>query len=342
MNFQFNQQGYQHLIDYIQTLKPSQIVVITDEHTQLYCLPQLKRMKFTNVNIPVGDHYKNMDTLQYIWNRFFEIGLDRNSLVLNLGGGVVTDMGGFAASTYKRGVKFIHIPTSLLGMVDAAIGGKTGINYQNAKNQLGTIVPPEFTWIHIDFLKTLPQDELLSGYAEMLKHGLIADVHYWDALINFDLGTNHQELDDLIRKSVSIKSEIVAQDPNEKGLRKVLNFGHTLGHAIESYMNYTLKKPFSHGKSVAIGMILSTYLSTIYTGFNRKIAQSIKKEILKKFPVTNWNTKDIDAMIELLKYDKKNVSGVAQFVLLSDIGQPEIDIAVDNAHIKEAFAYYRA
>ncbi len=340
MNFQFNQTGYQYLISYIHSHNPSKIVVVTDENTNIHCLPLLNEMEFTNVNIPNGDHHKNITTLQYIWDQFFEIGLDRNSLVLNLGGGVITDIGGFAASTYKRGVKFIHIPTSLLGMVDAAIGGKTGINYQNAKNQLGTIVPPEFTWIHTEFLKTLPQDELLSGYAEMLKHGLIADHQYWHALINFDLGTSNLKFDDLIRESVTIKSKIVAQDPNEKGLRKVLNFGHTLGHAIESFMNYTLKQSFSHGKSVAIGMVLSAYLSTIYAGFDTEKAQSIKKEILKKFPVVQWSNKDIDTLIELLKYDKKNVSGVAQFVLLSDIGKPVIDVAVNNKHIKEAFTFY--
>ena len=340
MNFQFNQTGYQYLINYIRSHSPSKIVVVTDENTKIHCLPLLNELEFTNVNLPSGDHHKNITTLQYIWDQFFEIGLDRNSLVLNLGGGVVTDIGGFAASTYKRGIKFIHIPTSLLGMVDAAIGGKTGINYQNAKNQLGTIIPPEFTWIHPAFLKTLPQDELLSGYAEMLKHGLIADHQYWRALINFDLGTNNQKFDDLIRESVTIKSKIVAQDPNEKGLRKVLNFGHTLGHAIESYMNYTLKQAFSHGKSVGIGMILASYLSTIYTKFDTEKAQSIKIEILKKFPVVKWSDEDIDAMIELLKYDKKNISGIAQFVLLSDIGQPVIDIEVDIVHIKEAFTYY--
>ena len=340
MNFQFNQAGYRYLIEFIQTHKPTRIVVITDENTKTHCLPLLKKVEFTNVNIPNGDQHKNISTLQEIWNQFFELGLDRNSLVLNLGGGVVTDIGGFAASTYKRGVRFIHIPTSLLGMVDAAIGGKNGINYQKAKNQIGTIIPPAFTWIHTAFLKTLPHDEWLSGYAEMLKHGLIADDNYWKALVAFDLNVGHHQFDDLIRESITIKSKIVAQDPYEKGLRKVLNFGHTLGHAIESYMNYTSKQAFSHGKSVAIGMVLASYLSTIYTKFDIGKAQSIKKEILKIFPMIKWNSEDIDAMIDLLKYDKKNVSGVAQFVLLSDIGKPKIDISVSNEHIREAFAYY--
>jgi len=343
MIFQYNKQGLAYLKSYISIHKPSKIIVLTDSNTRAFCLPELgDHFKFTNVNLKEGDENKNLTSLQYIYDRFLEEDLDRNSLVINLGGGVITDIGGFAAATFKRGLEFIHIPTTLLGMVDASIGGKNGINYRQAKNQIGTIIPPEFVWVNSLFLNTLPKKEMLSGYAEMLKHGLIADKSYWSELQDFDLNPEHKMIETFIQKSIHIKTQIVQQDPNEKNLRKTLNFGHTLGHAIESYMNYQKKIPISHGHAVAIGMILSAYLSNIYTGLESKELAEIKQNIFKKFPFIQWDDSDIDAMINLLKYDKKNIGGVVQFVLLKSIGTPVINIEVSDLHIKDAFAFYKA
>ncbi len=342
--FYFDADAYQKLNNYIDNQDISSIIVIDDEHTHDFCLPVFKdkiNFSFKVITIKAGDKHKNLETLQYIWNKLIEFNADRNSLIINLGGGVITDIGGFAASTFKRGVKFIHIPTTLLSMVDASIGGKNGINFGGAKNQIGNINLPEMILIDKYFLKTLPQNELLSGFAEMLKHGLIADANYWYELIeNKVLQENilNDNFSQLIERSIQIKNSIVKQDPYEKGIRKTLNFGHTLGHAIESY-SYQTNNILTHGHAVAIGMILAAHLSyqnnlLEFTNVNR-----IKNVLTDIYNIPSYNSSNISQIIDYLKYDKKNIGGKTRFVLLKAIGTPIINQFIETEHIKKAFEY---
>jgi len=343
MNFYYEKDGIKAINEFIDTQKPSQVIVLTDDNTQKYCLPTLKQQikhKFTNVNIKDGDVNKNLEALSSIWQHLLELGVDRKALMINLGGGVVTDIGGFAAVTFKRGIDFINVPTTLLGMVDAAIGGKNGINFKDAKNQIGTIVQPSFIWINSEFLTSLPKDEFMSGFAEMLKHGLISDAQYWQDLVAYSRNNDMEILPDLIKASVQIKQNIVEIDPNEKSVRKILNFGHTLGHAIESYMNYQQENKISHGYAVAIGMILGAYLSYKNENFKITDVNTIKDVILKNYPLINFDNPAIEKIIDLLKYDKKNENGKVQFVLLSEIGKAVYNKEVSLNDIKEAFEYY--
>ncbi len=345
MDFYFEEAGRDALEAYIEKFKPTKIIVLTDTNTQRFCLPIFQKQvsfEFTNVNFKNGDVHKNIDTLTGIWKQLLSAGVDRKSLMINLGGGVVTDIGGFAAVTYKRGIDFIHVPTTLLGMVDAAIGGKNGINFESAKNQIGTIVQPAFIWIHPIFLNTLEQQEFDSGFSEMLKHGLIADADYWEALIHYSKHPDKQQLLDLIKTSVYIKNSVIRKDPTEKGLRKILNFGHTLGHAIESYLNYDKQHPLSHGYAVAIGMVLAAYLSSKQTHLPLKTAVQIKQELNRIYPVINFSKTDIEAIINLLKYDKKNENGIVKFVLLTEIGKAVYNKEVFIEDIYEAFNFYKA
>jgi len=344
MKYLFGSNAFDYLNEFISTNNYSKVFILTDDHTKKFSLPLIDNYfshEFTNVNIPVGDKNKNIDTLKNIWEELLEKGGDRKSLLINLGGGVVTDIGGFAAVSFKRGIDFIHIPTTLLGMVDAAIGGKNGINFKGYKNQIGTIVPPKFVIIFPEFLKTLPPKEFDSGFAEMLKHGLIADHIYWNELLAYEnKQANDPVLLDLIKKSIEIKEQIITSDPHELGLRKVLNFGHTLGHAIESYLNYYKKNYITHGHAVAIGMILAVYLSTQITNFPFSKALGIKKIISNKYPYISFNKKDREKIIDLLSYDKKNINGQVYFVLLTSIGKPVINQIVPKEKILKAFDFY--
>ena len=347
MKYIYNKNGIEAIQNFITQKKPSQIFILTDENTQKLCLPLIKNkfpFKFTNVNIHNGDEHKNIETLIHIWEKLMQSGADRKSLIMNLGGGVITDIGGFAAVTFKRGIDFIHIPTSLLGMVDASIGGKNGINFMQAKNQIGTIIPPELVWINTDFLSTLPTMEMDSGFAEMLKHGLIADEAYWHELNDYHPFSTKPDFSkklELIKKSVQIKDKVISSDPMEKGLRKILNFGHTLGHAIESYLNYEKNISISHGKSVAIGMILASYISNRLLDFPPKKLEDIKQKISNIYPPVPFSLVDIERIIDLLKYDKKNEKGVVQFVLLKDIGVPVWNKKVPDKLMYQAFEYYQ-
>ena len=343
MKYYFNEDGSAAISAYIDQYKPSQIVVLTDDHTRNFCLNLFKtnmNIKFTNVNIKPGDTVKNIGTLLQIWKNLMDIGADRKSLLINLGGGVISDIGGFAGATFKRGIKFIHIPTSLLGMVDAAIGGKNGINFLDTKNQIGTIVLPELIWINPEFLNTLPTTEFNSGFAEMLKHGLITDASYWHELIQYYKKPNPGKLSDLIQKSVRIKDAIIQKDPYEYGLRKLLNFGHTLGHGIESYLNYQKNHPITHGKAVAIGMVLEAYLSYKINGLDIQSATEIKETINLIYKPVLFKHQDIETIIKLMRFDKKNENGKIKFVLLKNIGQADYNLEVPEKYIEEAFDFY--
>lgn len=257
---------------------------------------------------------------------------DRNALLINLGGGVITDLGGFAASTYKRGIKFINIPTTLLGMIDAAIGGKTGIDFGGGKNQIGTFAEAEEVVIDPVFLTTLPQRELLSGMAEMLKYGFIADANL--------LKSNLENYQQFISRCGEIKSEIVAQDPTEKDLRKVLNFGHTLGHAIESHC-LTTDHPLLHGEAVALGMAAALWLSVKQCGLDKKVLKEYETQLpqLLSEAELNLTEADMDSILAYLVLDKKNKGEKPQFVLLEAVGKPVWDVEVDYDTIKRSLEY---
>ncbi|MBT3588759.1 MAG: 3-dehydroquinate synthase [Flavobacteriaceae bacterium] len=330
----------------IKEINPSTIFIIVDTNTKKDCLPlffekETFNESFEVLEIPAGEINKNINTCSLLWNKLSENGADRNSLIINLGGGVVTDLGGFVASTFKRGVFFINIPTTLLAMVDASVGGKNGVDLGLLKNQIGIINNSEMVLIDIDFLKTLPKNQIASGLAEMIKHGLIHSREYWDKVKSFDI-LKMDELEDLIWESVLIKNDVITKDPLEKNLRKTLNYGHTLGHAIESYSLDQNKFPaLSHGEAIAIGMVLTTYISHKQLGFPEQTLSDISNHINKWFNKSLFNKEAINAVIELLKFDKKNYNGKVLFVLLNDIGNYKLNCEVSNLLILEAFEYYK-
>ncbi len=316
------------------TGKSSKIVVLTDPNTTKYCLPVLKKylknVDFLHLEIPVDESTKDINLIVHIWKLLLENRIDRYGLVINLGGGVLSDTGGFAASTYKRGISYINIPTTLLAMVDASIGGKTGINFLGIKNQIGSIQQPEGIYINPLFLNTLPEKEIKSGRAEMIKHGLIASYEHFQKLLN----TSPIPEDDLIIESAQIKNEIIQKDPEENGLRRILNFGHTFGHAIESFLREK-GNPVTHGHAVAIGMLLESFLSTLYAGLSLKEFEKIKDFILQNYKIPEFDSDNLDnSLIHLMHHDKKNKSGEIRFVLLNKIGSAAYDYVIDKKDIK--------
>jgi 3-dehydroquinate synthase len=342
----FNEQSYEYLASTLVPDAYSQILVLCDTNTSQYCLPNFLAQLATEITIEIieieaGEANKNIDTCIEVWHTLTDLGSDRKSLVINLGGGVVTDLGGFAASTFKRGIDFINVPTTLLAMVDASVGGKTGVDLGVLKNQVGVINNPVAVLIDTSFLETLPQEEMRSGLAEMLKHGLIADYAYWDVLRDLK-GLTTDDLNILIHRSVEIKNVVVIEDPTEKGLRKILNFGHTMGHAIESYfLGNPNKTTLLHGEAIAIGMILEAYFSVGKKMLNQEKYDEIKYILLSVFDKVDFTEEDIAEIIKLLIHDKKNESGNIQFVLLEDIGKAVINQSVENPLIFNAFDDYR-
>lgn len=330
------------LQQYLAQNQYSKIFLLVDENTNEHCLELFGNLYHDPTEPPIiikaGEVNKNIQTCVDVWDALSNLNGDRRSILLNLGGGVVTDLGGFVASTFKRGIDFINIPTTLLAMVDASVGGKTGVDLGVLKNQVGVINQPKMVLIFTEFLKTLENRQLKSGFAEMLKHGLIADRTYWNDLIHLD----KDEYKNHIQKSVVIKNSIVEQDPTEQNIRKKLNFGHTLGHAIESYfLEHPTKKTLLHGEAIAIGMILEAYLSHKLTGMSKIDLEEIKKIFLVNYDKVNFTKEDIEIIIDLLKHDKKNSHGNINFVLLAEIGNAVTDIKVPFNLFKEAFAYYK-
>lgn len=342
----FNNEVYTKLNSYIEQNKPSIIFLLVDSNTHEYCLPQfLEQLESNDITVevmemPNGEEHKTIDICLGVWEALSEYNADRKSLLINLGGGVVTDLGGFVASTYMRGIAYINIPTSLLAMVDASVGGKTGVDLGGLKNQIGVINEGEIIGIDTRFLNTLPQNEMVSGFAEMLKHGLIYDKSYWNTLTHLE-NLDISDLDRLIYDSVVIKNTIVTEDPTEQGLRKILNFGHTLGHAIESYfLEHADKTPLLHGEAIAVGMLLEAYISSKLCALPTTELKEISDGILKTFSKVEITSDDHAAIINLLKHDKKNSHGIIKFVLLESIGKPKIDCVVTNDLIIEAFDFY--
>ncbi len=343
----FNEKGYEALNLHLKETKYSNLFIITDSNTNDYCLHKFLPYLETDLTIEIiefeaGEINKNIDTCIEIWKVLTELGADRKSLVINLGGGVVTDLGGFVASTFKRGVDFIHIPTTLLSMVDASVGGKTGVDLGNLKNQIGVINVPLMVLIDTQYLKTVPQNEMRSGLAEMLKHGLIFDKHYWEQFL--DISTiDFSDLDQLIHRSVAIKNEIVMQDPTEKNIRKALNFGHTLGHAIESYfLENDNKTTLLHGEAIAIGMILESYISLHKNLISEAEYIQIKSVIKTIYDDITFEENDIQPILDLLIHDKKNEFGTIQFALIEGIGAIKINQLVENELILSAFQDYKS
>jgi len=343
----FKSDGYNQLNSIIKAGNYSKIFLLVDSNTHQLCAAHFLSQVETDtaieiIEIEAGEIHKNIETSVGVWNALSELDGDRKSLMLNLGGGVVTDLGGFIASTFKRGIDYINIPTTLLAMVDASVGGKTGIDLGHLKNQIGVINTSEMVLVDFQFLDTLPENEMRSGLAEMLKHGLIADENYWNQLSDLSK-LNLSDLDQLIYDSIIIKHNVVTEDPNEDGIRKTLNFGHTLGHAIESYyLTNEDKETLLHGEAIAIGMILATYISHKLLNFPEDKLQQITSVINKIYPKVTFENNDYKHIIELLKFDKKNSHGNINFVLLEDIGETKIDCIVDNKLILEAFSYYQA
>jgi 3-dehydroquinate synthase len=334
------------LNDYLKKSGHSSIFILTDSNTRVHCLQKLLsdavfETEPVILEIPAGENHKNIACCVDVWNELSEKNADRNSLLINLGGGVVTDLGGFVASTFKRGIDFVNIPTSLLAMVDASVGGKTGIDLGNLKNQIGVIKDPSLVLIDPDFLKTLPEVHIRSGQAEMLKHGIIASERYFDQVLKFDIQKMNAE--ELIWESVQIKSRVVTKDPTEKGLRKILNYGHTLGHAIESFgLRKNPENPILHGEAIAIGMILATYISSELLDFPKESLYKITSGILSVFKKQSFTKEEIKDICELLIYDKKNSHGKVCFVLLSDFAVHKTNCEVPDSLVESAFSYYES
>ncbi|MGC6430721.1 MAG: 3-dehydroquinate synthase [Jejuia sp.] len=341
----FNEKCYIELNKHIVRNNFSKVFVLVDSNTNVHCLPYfLSNFEYDGsieiIEIEAGEIHKTIDTCVGVWNTLSDLDGDRKSLLINIGGGVVTDLGGFVASTFKRGIAYVNIPTSLLAMVDASVGGKTGVDLGTLKNQIGVISTPDIVLIDTKYLDTLPKEQMRSGLAEMLKHGLISGESYWNKFTNFPELTL-DDLDELIYESVLIKKEVVDKDPFENDLRKTLNFGHTLGHAIESYfLSNPKKKDLLHGEAIVIGMILALYISKELSGFPSEKAETIKTLFKKYYGTISFDKDDYQPIIDLLKYDKKNSHGNINFVLLEDIGKTKIDCLVDEDLIYAAFNYY--
>ena len=341
----FNELGYEKLATYLLPAQYSKIFILVDENTSQYCLSHFLNNLTTEIDLEIieleaGEIHKNITTCFEVWSALSELGADRKSIIINLGGGVITDLGGFVACTFKRGIDFINVPTTLLAMVDASVGGKNGIDLGNLKNQIGVIREPKAVLVDTEFLSTLSQKEMRSGLAEMLKHGLIFDKEYWNQFKNLN-NLNTDYLNTLIHRSIEIKNTIVSQDLNENGIRKALNFGHTLGHAIESYfLDKKNKSPRLHGEASAVGMILESYISREKGLLTHDEYHEIKYIIKDIYERIEFDSEDIKNIQDLLIFDKKNEFGKVQFSLLDGIGKIKINQSTDKQLIVNAFEDY--
>ena len=322
----------------------SRFFILTDENTAKYCLPLVKERlesmdDFDILEINAGEESKDIDFCIGLWRLLIDFEADRQSLLINLGGGVISDMGGFVASTYKRGIDFVHVPTTLLSQVDASVGGKTGIDINSIKNIIGTFTQPKAVFISYDFIKTLPSRQILSGLAEMLKHGLIQDANYWNDLKNSNLSQPSAEL---IYRSVQIKNKVVLEDPLEKELRKCLNFGHTIGHAVETNSLLNDKNPLTHGEAIAIGMICEAYLANKKIGLGNDELDEIVEVIGGLYPKYAIAEKNYKALCAIMQKDKKNQNGKINCTLLTHIGQCSLDHICTEDEICDSLSYYES
>ena len=327
----------------VRSLAVDRVFVLVDENTAQHCLPflDLSDLNPCVIRIPAGDEFKTIDTAIEVWNRLVDGGATRSSLLVNVGGGVVTDLGGFVAATFKRGMRFVNVPTTLLGVVDAATGGKTGVNFRGLKNEVGAFAMPEKVVINPKFFETLDFKNRLSGYAEMLKHALIADPILLEQTLAFDLdGFDVKRLSVLLKENIDVKEKIVEIDPREVGQRKALNFGHTVGHAFES-LSYEKGVPMLHGFAVMWGMVTELYLSLVKLRFDKAVLMRVlcfAKEYYGAFPFT---CKEYDRLYELMLHDKKNSGGVVNFTLLAGVGDVRINQTVTKEEVFEALDFLR-
>lgn len=325
------------------------IFILTDESTYRFCLPMIKGADSlkgaTDITIGASDENKTLDSLASVWTRLSNCGASRHSLLINLGGGMITDLGGFAASTFKRGMDYINIPTTLLAMVDASVGGKTGINFNGLKNEVGVFSSSKCVILDTRFLSTLDKGNKCSGYAEMLKHGLISNAGHWKELISFEILAedncfDYAQLAKMVGESVKIKEDIVAEDPYEKGIRKALNFGHTAGHAFES-LALMKHKPVLHGYAVAWGMVCELYLSCIKSGFPTDIMRQTVNFIKECYGMASIECDDYETLYEFMTHDKKNSGGTINFTLLGGIGDIMINQSATKNEIFEMLDFFR-
>ena len=325
--------------------KYDRIFLLDDTVTHVHCLPLLstwvEERGVQVLTMEAGDVAKNLDTLSSIWQQLTEKGASRHSLLINLGGGVVTDLGGFAAATFKRGIDFINIPTTLLSMVDAAVGGKTGINFAGLKNEIGAFRSAVDVIVDTTFLRTLDNENICSGYAEMLKHALLHNAAMWAEHLEQDLQhPDYEALARLVQQSIDVKERIVGEDPHEKGLRKALNLGHTFGHAFES-LALSQGRPVLHGYAVAWGIVCELYLSSVLLGFPSAHFHPTVRFVRETYGQFSFTCKDYDRLLDYIRHDKKNVGGQTNFTLLAGIGQIRLDCHANRDLICEALDFLR-
>ena len=339
---QITSNAAEEITAYLTENRFTQVFIIVDEHTEEYCLPLITSALPSSsvvIRIASGEVNKNLDTCSTVWNTLSEANADRQALLVNLGGGVITDMGGFCASTYKRGIAFVNMPTTLLSQVDASIGGKLGIDFSGFKNHIGLFQIPNKVIIDPTFLKTLSMEEIRSGYAEIIKHNLIANGNFYKTLKK--VGIEKINWLQWIESSLEIKNNIVEEDPKEAGVRKLLNFGHTIGHAIESHY---LDSEFHlrHGEAIAIGMISEAFLSTIRTGLSEKELLDITDYLISIYGWRNINENDFEEIVRLTIQDKKNTNNQVNCVLLESIGRAVYDVVINEEEIISSLAYYNS
>ncbi|MEJ7693482.1 3-dehydroquinate synthase [Daejeonella sp.] len=337
----FFENSLQELKKFVSESKYTKVFILVDTNTETHCLPAVQEVlegfDYDLIEVTPGEENKNIDFCIGIWRMLLDFGAERNSLLINLGGGVITDMGGFAASTFKRGIDFVQVPTTLLSQVDASVGGKTGIDMDSVKNIIGTFTQPKAVFINTGFLKTLDEREVRSGFAEVIKHGLIYDRSLFEMVKKAGpsgLSGEH------IYRSVEIKNEVVKEDPFEKGLRKILNFGHTIGHAVESHSLTHSKSPLLHGEAIAIGFICEACLSFKKNGLSESDLNETVQAIKDVYPAYKLKKEIYPALLEIMKNDKKNNAGQINFSLLSEIGKCGFDMFCTEEEIFESLDYY--
>lgn len=333
------------LAEALSRLSWDRLFLLADETTHRLCLPYLGQMdEIKNAHqiiIGAGDEHKNLNTLTHVWTELSTHGASRHSLLINLGGGMVTDLGGFAASTFKRGIPYINIPTTLLSMVDAAVGGKTGINFNGLKNEIGAFAPAAGVLLETEFLRTLDAANFFSGYAEMLKHGLISTPDTLNKLLAFDTEQpDYTRLKEMVRTSVAVKEQVVEADPKEQGIRKALNLGHTFGHAFEA-LALQQEAPVLHGYAVAWGLVCELYLSFEKHAFPKTYLRQIVQFVKDNYGAFYFTCNDYPRLYEFMKHDKKNKSGIINFTLLRNIGDICLDCTADQNTIYKTFDFYR-
>lgn len=340
----FEEKGYNELTSLVSERNYSSVFILVDDNTLDCCYPRFIQLFTTDkpievIQIDAGEVHKNIETCMGVWNVMTELGADRKSLLITLGGGVITDLGGFVASTFKRGIDFVNIPTTLLSMVDASVGGKTGVDLGVLKNQIGVFANPELIIIDPEYLHTVTPREIRSGTAEIIKYGMTHDIKLFNEIKDND----KLDIVDLIHRSIEIKNEVVLEDPKEQGVRKVLNWGHTIGHGVESYfLENPKKEALTHGEAIAIGMVCEAYLSSKVLEFPEDKVSEIKDAIIKIYGKVTLLKEDFQPIIELMKHDKKNIGGEINFVLLNDYEDFKINSKASDDLIKESLSYYNS